>query len=185
MKKLVVLMVISVCLMAGKLFAAPVPSNTGGCSGFSLSGGDCLLSGSTKGSAGTNLTSNADNNGFLINPVGEGYTYVTKFEGGNTIWTSRRGVTTITLPESISSMFSQIAIGIKQGPTWAVFMIDTALGSYEFNQNDISNVTFYSTDSLSEVPLPAAAWLFLTGLAGMGWVKKRKAKREQLALAAA
>ena|GEM_PF-6838500 len=172
MKKIVVLILVGVCLLAGKLSAAPVPSNTSGCSGFSLSGGECLLSGSSRGASGTNLTSNPDNNGFLINPVGEGYTYVTKFEGSDSIWASQRGVTTITLTESISSMFSQVAIGIKQGSTWAVFLIDTALGSYEFNQNAISNVTFYSSN-ITETPLPAAVWLFLTGLAGMGWLRKR------------
>ncbi len=69
-------------------------------------------------------------------------------------------------------MFSQVAIGIKQGSIWAVFLIDTALGSYEFNQNAISNVTFYSSN-ITETPLPAAVWLFLTGLAGMGWLRKR------------
>ena len=38
----------------------------------------------------------------------------------------------------------------------------------------------FSTMDVSEVPLPAAAWLFLTGLAGMSWMKKRKQKRDQL-----
>ncbi|TVQ66197.1 MAG: VPLPA-CTERM sorting domain-containing protein [Oceanospirillales bacterium] len=38
----------------------------------------------------------------------------------------------------------------------------------------------FSTMEVSEVPLPAAAWLFLTGLAGMTWMKKRKQKRNQL-----
>ena len=38
----------------------------------------------------------------------------------------------------------------------------------------------FSTIEVSEVPLPAAAWLFLTGLAGMTWMKKRKQKRDQL-----
>ena len=35
----------------------------------------------------------------------------------------------------------------------------------------------FTTVDVSEVPLPAAAWLFLTGLAGMAWMKKRKAKQ--------
>ncbi|MFN3880712.1 MAG: VPLPA-CTERM sorting domain-containing protein [Nitrincola lacisaponensis] len=179
MKKLIGLIVLAVCLMGAKAFAAPVPSNTNGCSGFSLSGGECLLSGSSRGSQGTNLTSNPSNNGFLINPAGEGYSYITKFEGGNTIWSSEGGSTVITLPESISSMFSQIAIGIKQGPVWAVFLIDTALGSYTFNQNGISNVTFYSAANIAETPLPAAAWLFLTGLAGVLGLRARQRKKAQ------
>lgn len=41
----------------------------------------------------------------------------------------------------------------------------------------LANLSF-SVPEISEVPLPAAAWLFLTGLAGMTWLKKRKAKRE-------
>ena len=43
----------------------------------------------------------------------------------------------------------------------------------------------FTVHEVSEVPLPAAAWLFLTGLAGMGWMKKRKAKREAAELSAA
>ena len=42
----------------------------------------------------------------------------------------------------------------------------------------LTGVTY--TYEVSEVPLPAAAWLFLTGLAGMTWMKKRKQKRDQL-----
>ncbi|MCD8512319.1 MAG: VPLPA-CTERM sorting domain-containing protein [Nitrincola sp.] len=43
----------------------------------------------------------------------------------------------------------------------------------------------FTVHDVSEIPLPAAAWLFLTGLAGMGWMKKRKAKREAAELSAA
>jgi hypothetical protein len=181
MKKTIALILISLCLMAGKLSAASAPID---CSGFTLNGKSCVVSGSAAGPNGTRMTSNPNNNGFLISPVGQqGYNYVTKFEGDDTIWSSQGGVTTITLPESISSEFSQIAMGIFQASKWAVFMIDTALGSYEFNQNGISNITFYSAEKLTETPLPAAAWLFLTGLAGMGWLRKRKTKREALAAA--
>ncbi|WP_417586113.1 exosortase-dependent surface protein XDP1 [Nitrincola sp.] len=64
----------------------------------------------------------------------------------------------------------------------AVFS-DNPMGTYDegFKLTGIS----FSTIDVSEVPLPAAAWLFLTGLAGMGWVKKRKAKRDQQTLATA
>ncbi|MFN3880711.1 MAG: exosortase-dependent surface protein XDP1 [Nitrincola lacisaponensis] len=59
----------------------------------------------------------------------------------------------------------------------AVFS-DNPLGTYNegFKLTGIS----FSTMDVSEVPLPAAAWLFLTGLAGMSWMKKRKQKRDQL-----
>jgi len=43
----------------------------------------------------------------------------------------------------------------------------------------------FTVHDVSEIPLPAAAWLFLTGLAGMGWMKKRKAKRDAAELSAA
>lgn len=60
----------------------------------------------------------------------------------------------------------------------AVFS-DNPMGTYDegFKLTGIS----FSTVDIAETPLPAAAWLFITGLAGMGWVKKRKAKREQQA----
>ena len=48
-----------------------------------------------------------------------------------------------------------------------------ALGTY-LEGFKLSSVDF---TAVSEVPLPAAAWLFLTGLAGMAWMKKRKAKQ--------
>ena len=46
----------------------------------------------------------------------------------------------------------------------------------------LSSLTF--SVEVSEVPLPAAAWLFLTGLAGMTWLRKRKPKQQLLSQAA-
>ena len=54
------------------------------------------------------------------------------------------------------------------GGSWEKYADGFKLGGLGFTVHDVS-----------EIPLPAAAWLFLTGLAGMGWMKKRKAKREQ------
>lgn len=70
---------------------------------------------------------------------------------------------------------------------WLIGAINPIFGGTSDGLHDsfkLGGISFSSMD-VSEVPLPAAAWLFLTGLAGMGWLKKRKAKRDQMALVAA
>ena len=66
---------------------------------------------------------------------------------------------------------------------WLVGVYNPAFGgqyNYLFHESfKLKGVHFSTFEDVSEIPLPAAAWLFLTGLAGMGWMKKRKAKREQ------
>ncbi|PQA89116.1 VPLPA-CTERM sorting domain-containing protein [Hyphococcus luteus] len=39
---------------------------------------------------------------------------------------------------------------------------------------DISHISVYLRDSVSEVPLPAAAWLMIAGLGGLGFAGRRK-----------
>lgn len=39
---------------------------------------------------------------------------------------------------------------------------------------NLSHITFYGGDAVSDVPLPAAAWLMIAGLSGLGFAGRRK-----------
>lgn len=98
-------------------------------------------------------------------------------ENKNTFWSFSSGSTVIDISEvSAFGNHRFIALGIKQAQPWSIFLVDLAQGSqFVFNANDISNIkAFYLASPPSEVPLPAAAWLFLSGLAGIAWIKRRK-----------
>lgn len=63
---------------------------------------------------------------------------------------------------------------------WLIGAFNPAFGGYDDHMEsafNLAGISFSVTD-VSEVPLPAAAWLFMTGLAGIGWMRKRKFNRE-------
>jgi hypothetical protein len=104
------------------------------------------------------------------------------------------------LPSVIAGV-QRIAVVIKQSNTWAAYLYDPAIlgGTYSAaaffepgdadgkcynpkngrerncadNRGGISHISVY-TSGVSQVPLPAAAWLMLAGLGGLGLVARRR-----------
>lgn len=82
------------------------------------------------------------------------------------------------------------AFSVKGGPAFRVYEKegDAWLGIGDFsdnwltplnpggNRSGVSHIVFY--DSVTPIPLPAAAWLLLSGLAGMGFLGARKRKAQ-------
>ena len=102
----------------------------------------------------------------------------------NAFWSTTNGTTVIDINQqaSVFEGHRYVALGIKQAQPWSIFLVDLTQGTqFTFNANDISNIkAFYLANPPSEVPLPAAAWLFLSGLAGMAWIKRRKVKQRAM-----
>lgn len=86
-------------------------------------------------------------------------------------------------PNAYKNMHANQPVTVQGGilsQYWLIGAINTVFGGTTDSSPDafkLGGVSF-STVDVSEVPLPAAAWLFLTGLAGITWIKKRKVKRE-------
>lgn len=93
-------------------------------------------------------------------------------------------------PNAYNNVSSYSSVTVQGGLLsryWLIGAINPAFGADKTYWEDafkLKGMSFTVAD-VSEVPLPAAAWLFLTGLAGMGWMKKRKAKREAAELSVA
>ena len=92
-------------------------------------------------------------------------------------------------PDAYKNMHVGQPVTVQGGLTsryWLIGAINPIFGGTTDKVADafkIGGITF-SVVEVSEVPLPAAAWLFLTGLAGMTWLRKRKAKQQLLSQAA-
>lgn len=86
-------------------------------------------------------------------------------------------------PNAYKNMHANQAVTVQGGilsQYWLIGAINPIFGGTTDKVADafkLGGISFTTVD-VSEVPLPAAAWLFLTGLAGMTWLKKRKAQRE-------
>ncbi|MEX0644753.1 MAG: VPLPA-CTERM sorting domain-containing protein [Parvularculaceae bacterium] len=74
---------------------------------------------------------------------------------------------------------------LKAGDNFALYaweMMDPVVGMFDWNTNNLlgpqgqpqglSHITFYG--EVGEIPLPAAGWLMLAGLAGLGFSSRRK-----------
>jgi hypothetical protein len=73
------------------------------------------------------------------------------------------------------------AFTVKGGPNYSGYIKDSSafagLGDFSNtwsspNGAGVSHIVFYDTDAV--IPLPAAAWLLLAGLGGMGLVARRR-----------
>ena len=175
-KNLVASAILLILLFANHSMAASAPVS---CT-YSLTGSECLLTGQPQ--FGNNLTGN-HRDPFINSDAGSEFTFIGEFEN-EAFWKHDSSSTVLNLEGDFTfDGYSELALGIKQGPFWSVFLVDLSLKSFTFSENDISNIKVYgiaggsSIVEVSEVPLPAAAWLFLTGLAGVGWMKKRNQKR--------
>jgi len=87
-------------------------------------------------------------------------------------------------PNAYKNMHVNQPVAVQGGilsQYWLIGAINPIFGGTTDKVADafkLGGISFTTVD-VSEVPLPAAAWLFLTGLAGMGWMKRRKAKSQQ------
>ena len=73
-------------------------------------------------------------------------------------------------------------VALKAGNEFALFYWDMnpLVGMFSFDVGTyidagLSHISFYGGDAPSEVPLPAAAWLMIAGLGGLGFAGRRKA----------
>lgn len=68
---------------------------------------------------------------------------------------------------------------VKAGPQFKVFLGTGLSGFWDTpDGKDISHITFFNGPPPNPIPLPAAAWLLLSGIGGlgvMGWRKQRAA----------
>jgi hypothetical protein len=73
---------------------------------------------------------------------------------------------------------------VKAAKNWALYALDGALsGTWSTaglmtpngkNQAGVSHVSFYNSESPAPIPLPAAGWLLVAGLAGLGGMARRR-----------
>ena len=78
-----------------------------------------------------------------------------------------------------TNVLEPIWIAVKAGSDFLVFQVTDGdlAGSVDISNivgAAISHVSFYDTGPLPDVPLPAAAWLMLAGVAGLGFSSRKK-----------
>jgi hypothetical protein len=110
-----------------------------------------------------------------------GENYTSAFQIGFT--DDKTGTWSFTGDGSLSHLPSYMVV--KAAKNWALYALDGALsGSWSTaglltpngkNQAGVSHISFYN--SAAAIPLPAAGWLILAGLGGLGAIaRKRKAR---------
>jgi hypothetical protein len=78
-------------------------------------------------------------------------------------------------------------MAVKASTNWALYALDGALSGIWStaglltpngkNQAGVSHISFYNSAAPAAVPLPAAAWLLLAGLGGLGAVARKRSAR--------
>lgn len=61
-----------------------------------------------------------------------------------------------------------------QGEVTDIFEIFNSYGSVQVDGEDYFELDYLAMQEVSQVPVPAAAWLFGSALAGLGWMRRRK-----------
>ena len=111
---------------------------------------------------------------------GPGEDYTSAF--GITFDNSKNGTWSFTASSLLTHLPTYMVV--KASTEWALYALDGALsGNWTTsglhtpsgNQPGVSHISFYNGGSSpSPVPLPAAAWLLLAGLGGIGAVARRR-----------
>lgn len=164
--------------------AKPVPAPTVSCSTSNLSGStDC------EGPFSGNPSPDIPGATFFGK---DDWVEINKAESGNG-WedgvvkiTSGAGSTSgmFELAANAYTGFEHYMIAIKGGPSFSVYLMDGTTLSGDWNTDGIvkgngqpgpglSNFSLWGSPTV--VPLPAGGWLLLTGLAGLGFARRRRA----------
>jgi hypothetical protein len=99
-----------------------------------------------------------------------------------TYTTTKAGTWALNLPNTWGA--GLYAFAVKGSTANAVYLMDkgSTTGNWTVNDlingggkiPDLSNMRLFGTEDLSEVPLPAAAWLLLAGIGGLGMAARRR-----------
>jgi hypothetical protein len=117
----------------------------------------------------------SDNDGTELNGISAAALTFTKPGGGDVFNDISSG--NWSLNTSLLGQYTNFIVAFQDGvnntPSWAAFTIGTATsGSWSILNpaQGMSNYSLYAT----VIPLPAAAWLLIAGLGGMGLVARRR-----------
>ena len=77
------------------------------------------------------------------------------------------------------SNLTAAVFAVHFGNRFIAFMFDQPVNGFEVLglRYDVSNIYAFNADSAPTVPLPAAAWLMLAGVAGLGFAGRKTKKR--------
>ena len=194
--RLIMLRLLSVVAVSAIVSAAGAQAATGVCTTGETQGGktssvtSVLTNTSTDVYCGTNPDYSADPGGSIVEEF-FGMDYTLSFKSDEA---KGDGVVTFSDPmtqeENAPGLGSwalntfaagtSVLIGIKQGTLYGAFLVSSTRG--DWYTKDGSTVTnkyshvdiWYKTGDVPPVPLPAAGWMLLAGVAGMGAMRRRK-----------